>query len=101
MVHNEYLQTFVDTGIVGWLFFMAFIGVTLSYAIRAASRYKKAEGETDAYWFAVACQIVLVTVYLFGLQVDVFHNPLKGWWLVAGLTGVMFRLSDGETARNG
>jgi O-antigen ligase len=101
MSHNEYLQTFVDTGIVGWIFFMAFIGLTLAYAIRAASRYRMVEGETDRYWFAVACQITCVTVYLFGLQVDVFHNPLKGWWLVAGLAGVMFRLSHAETARAG
>lgn len=93
MCHNEYLQTFVDTGIFGWIFFIAFIGMTLFYAFRAGSRYRQAEGESDRYWFMVACQITCATVYLFGLQVDVFHNPLKGWWLVAGLTGVMFRLS--------
>ena len=97
--HNEYLQTFVDTGIVGWTFFMFFIGTILTYSIRAASKFRHAEGESDRYWFMIACQITCVTVYLFGLQVDVFHNPLKGWWLVAGLVGVMIRLSrDDETA---
>ncbi len=91
MCHNEYLQTFVDTGIFGWAFFISFIGVTLAYAIRAGSKFRRIEGESDRYWFMVACQVTCLTVYLFGMQVDVFHNPLKGWWLVAGLTGVMFR----------
>ena len=99
-VHNEYLQTFVDTGIVGWTFFMLFIGTVLVYAVRAASKFRRTEGETDRYWFMVACQITCITVYLFGVQVDVFHNPLKGWWLVAGLIGVMTRLSHaGDPAR--
>jgi O-antigen ligase len=51
--HNEYLQTFVDSGILGWLFFMSFVVVTLLYAVRTARRLRHAEGEgtsTGSWW---------------------------------------------------
>ena len=35
----------------------------------------------------------MVAVLVYGVQVDVFQFPLKGWWLAAGLTYVMYRLS--------
>jgi hypothetical protein len=28
----------------------------------------------------------MISVLVFAVQVDVFHFPLKGWWLVAGIT---------------
>jgi hypothetical protein len=41
----------------------------------------------------VACQIATLGVLCYGVQVDVFHFPLKGWWLVAGITCVMYRFA--------
>ncbi|MCC7154060.1 MAG: O-antigen ligase family protein [Bryobacterales bacterium] len=91
MCHNEYLQTMVDVGIAGWCFFVAFLTVVLLYAHRAGKMVRVREGPSERYWFLVACQISLLTVYLFGVQVDVFHFPLKGWWLLAGISGAMYR----------
>ncbi|HEX4885889.1 MAG TPA: O-antigen ligase family protein, partial [Casimicrobiaceae bacterium] len=99
MSHNEYLQTFIDTGIFGWIFFVAFIVAVFVYAVRTAMQLRRDEGESDRYWFMIACQACLLVVYLFGMQVDVFHNPLKGWWLVAGLVCVMHRLCAAERTR--
>jgi hypothetical protein len=98
MSHNEYLQTFIDTGIVGWLFFIAFIVTVFVYASRTAVRLRRSEGVSERFLFMRACQVCLLVVYIFGLQVDVFHNPLKGWWLVAGLTCVMHRLAASARA---
>ena len=35
----------------------------------------------------------MISALLYGIQVDVFHFPLKGWWLVAGLTYAMYQLT--------
>jgi hypothetical protein len=35
----------------------------------------------------------MIAVLIYGIQLDVFHFPLKGWWLVAGLVVAMERLS--------
>jgi hypothetical protein len=40
-----------------------------------------------------ACRVAIVITLIFGVQVDVFHFPLKGWWLIAGLTWVVYRQS--------
>jgi hypothetical protein len=97
-VHNEYLMTFMETGLPGWILFFGFVGMVTVAAFQAGSRIRQAEGPSDAYWFMVACQLSMVAVLLFGTQVDVFHFPLKGWWLVAGVSWMMWRLSRSQQA---
>lgn len=92
-VHNEYLMTLMETGLPGWLLFFGFVAAVTAAAFRAAAWIRSVEGRSDAYWFMVACQISMLAVLVFGLQVDVFHFPLKGWWLVAGVSWVMMRLA--------
>ncbi len=92
-VHNEYLNTFLEVGLFGWLFFFGFIGVLLRSGYRAARLYRSWHGKCDEYWFLIACQIAMISVLLFGVQVDVFHFPLKGWWLVASVTVVMDQIA--------
>jgi len=88
-VHNEYLQTMIDTGIFGWAFFIAFLGWVMWYSFRLAALFRKHPETEEQYWFMIACQIAMISVALFAVQVDVFHFPLKGWWLVAGLVCAM------------
>jgi O-antigen ligase len=84
-VHNEYLETLIETGILGWLLFFSFVGLLLYRGYAAASLAKRS-GASQRYWFLVASQIAMISVLVYAVQVDVFHFPLKGWWLVAGLT---------------
>lgn len=92
-VHNEYLNTFLEVGLFGWLFFFGFIGVLLHAAFRSTRLYRSRLGTRDEYWFLIACQIAMISVLLFAVQVDVYHFPLKGWWLVASLTVVMDQIA--------
>ena len=41
----------------------------------------------------VAAQIMLITVPLFGIQTEVFHFSLKGWWFVAGICWALWETS--------
>jgi len=92
-VHNEFLETLIEVGVFGWSFFMSFLLLCAWYSFKAAANFKNSPATQEQYWFMVACQTTILGVYIFGLQVDVFHFPLKGWWLVAGLSYVMYRLS--------
>jgi len=92
-VHNIYLQVAMETGVLGWLLFFSFVGLLMWMGFRSARSFRRRPDMKDAYWFMVACQIAMIAVLINGLQVDVFHFPLKGWWLIAALTYVMDRAS--------
>jgi putative inorganic carbon (hco3(-)) transporter len=91
--HNEYIQTLLEVGVPGWVLFLSFVGLLLRRSFHTATLFWRRQQE-EQYWFMVACQITMITVLLFGLQVDVFHFPLKGWWLVASLSWVMSHLAQ-------
>lgn len=92
-VHNEYLQTLMEVGVIGSLFFWAFVILLFYYAFSAARNFARQPGMAQERWFMVAVQIAMIGTVIFGLQVDVFHFPLKGWWLLAGITVTMYRFS--------
>lgn len=96
-VHNEYLETLMEVGIFGWLLFFSFVGIILYFNAQTAIKYRQNLAMQEKYWFMVAVQLAIVITLIFGVQVDVFHFPLKGWWLVVGLSWVMFRLSKQVT----
>jgi len=103
-VHNEYLQTLDEVGVIGWLVFFSFIGLLLWYSFRAAAIFKRLPDGREQYFFLVAAQIAMIATLLYGTQVDVFHFPLKGWWLIASLTWVLYQLGRKqmvELERNG
>jgi hypothetical protein len=83
-VHNEYLETMIETGVPGWLMFFGFAAYLLYQSFVGANLVRYLD--PHRYWFLVACQIAMISVLVFAVQVDVFHFPLKGWWLVAGIT---------------
>jgi hypothetical protein len=98
-VHNEFLQTFLDVGVVGWLVFFGFVVLVLWAGFKAGSALRPWRQHEERYWFLLACQIAMIAVLIYGWQVDVFHFPLKGWWLVAGLSWVMYRFTRLERAQ--
>ncbi len=88
-VHNEYLQTFMELGLFGFLFFFGFVGYLLRASFQAARHYRR-QKQDEPYWFLVACQIAMISVLIYGLQCDVFRFPLKGWWFAAGAVVMLY-----------
>jgi len=92
-VHNEYIMTAMEVGVIGWLVFFSFVGLMYAAAHRAArlapARWPAQLLHAD---FFVAAQVAMLATVLYGLQVDVFHFPLKGWWLIAGLSWALYRV---------
>ena len=99
-VHNEFIFTAMETGVFGWCVFFGFVGLMYAAASQAQrlapGRLPAAELHPD---FFIAIQVSMVATLIFGLQVDVFHFPLKGWWLLAGLAWAQYRMLA-ETAPN-
>lgn len=92
-VHNTFIQFFLEVGVFGWLLFYSFIGCMLYYAIRAAKTFRRFPDWRFEYYLLLAIQVAMISVLVFGLQVDVFLFPLKGWWLLATIATVLFRWS--------
>ncbi|WP_457424702.1 O-antigen ligase family protein [Roseateles sp. P5_E7] len=91
-VHNEFLYTAMEVGVFGWLVFFGFVALMYAAARRAQrmAPHRLPPRELHADFF-VAIQVSMLATLVFGLQVDVFHFPLKGWWLLAGLAFAQYR----------
>lgn len=102
-VHNEYLMTLMEVGVIGWLLFFGFVWMVMRANGKVLSFWRgvAAAPEPEQYWFLAASRISLFSVLIYGLQVDVFHFPLKGWWLVAGITWAMYRMSRSNAVAGG
>jgi O-antigen ligase len=88
-VHNIYLQTALECGIIGWLCFFGFVAV-IFHAARQAARWLRDRAEwREEHQILTAIQVAMIAVLIFGLQVDVFEFPLKGWWLMATIAIVL------------
>ncbi len=90
-VHNEFIFTLMEVGVFGWLLFFGFLTLVYLAAVRAqrlAARWQAPDGVRPDFF--VAIQISMLATLLFGVQVDVFHFPLKGWWLLAGLAWAQY-----------
>jgi hypothetical protein len=74
----------------GWLAFIGYILTTLFQTEKLIKGLRREGGQTDAYWMAVSAEVLILTVIIFGFQVDVFFFPLKAWWLVASLMGAFY-----------
>ncbi|HYR42617.1 MAG TPA: O-antigen ligase family protein [Terriglobia bacterium] len=91
--HNEFLWSLVEVGIIGWAFHWAFVGWVIWASFKAASWFRRWEDAREEYWLMIAGQIMLVGVVLFGIQTEVFHFGLKGWWMMAGITYAMYEMA--------
>ena len=102
MAHNEFLQLYTELGLPGLLVFLAFLGAIIGKTYRLLRRSEADPALARQRGFAAAALPALIIAPLFGLQVDVFHFPLKGWWLVASLVLVVDRLfTDGAAVAPG
>jgi hypothetical protein len=90
--HNEFVWSMVEVGVFGWLLHWSFVALIVAASIRAARALKRlGDPESDEQrWLMKACQVTLIAVPFFGVQTEVFHFALKGWWFVAGLAWVIY-----------
>jgi hypothetical protein len=94
--HNEYLNTLLEVGLIGWILMFGAIFLLVRSSFRAARIFRGLPGRSEQYSFMVAAQLTMISVLLYGIQVDVFHFPLKGFWLVAGLSWSLEMLAREE-----
>lgn len=90
--HNEFVWTMVEVGLFGWLLHFAFVGVVIWASLRAGSVLKRMRDpeSQEQFWLLKAVQITLIAIPLFGVQSEVFHFALKGWWFAAGIAWVFY-----------
>ena len=88
-VHNEYLQSLLETGLLGYPLLAGFM--TLLYRrSRACERRFQEHGATGDALILRASRVALLAVLVYALQVDVLHFPLKGWWLAMGIVAALY-----------
>jgi len=61
--------------------------------LHARKNFRKLEMPRE-FWMATAACVLVVSVLIYGLQVDVLYFPIKSFWLIIGLSIVMARYSD-------
>lgn len=96
-MHNIYLQTLMDVGVIGWAIFIAFLAVVVRSAARATRIFRMLR-DRASYDFMAASMVLIIGVLVYGLQVDVFYFPLKAWWLILGMVFVMHRHAESLAA---
>jgi hypothetical protein len=84
-VHNEYLESLLETGVVGYPVIVGFMVVTYRRC-RRAERFFQRRGDRATTLFLTAARVGFYAVLFYGLQSDVLHFTLKGWWLCIGLS---------------
>lgn len=99
--HNEFIWVLAEVGIIGYVFFWSFVAWVTVAAFRASALLRRMRGPAEQYWFAIACQALLVMIPLFAAQSEAFHYPLKGWWLVAPAAYMIWRGARGQAAAAG
>lgn len=100
--HNEYIFTAMEVGIFGWMLFFGFVGMVFAAAWKAQHLLRRLRTPCglNADFFA-AIQISMIATLIFGVQVDVFHFPLKGWWLLAGLAWAQYSVLNALAEQSG
>ena len=93
VVHNVYLQTMVEVGLVGLGLFLAVILSSLAAALRAARRYES-RGDTDSAAFARAVFVALLAA----LVASFFISNGNGFqiWVLLALGPMLLRLAERE-----
>jgi hypothetical protein len=87
--HNEYLQSLLETGLVGFPILAGFIFVLGRHGRIAERRFRDADDEPTALMLRAA-RIALFAVLVYALQVDVLHFPLKAWWLAMAIIAALY-----------
>jgi O-antigen ligase len=87
-VHNEYLQSFLETGLLGYPLLIGFVVVLYRRSQRCERLFVR-HGATGDALILRASRVALCAVLIYALQVDVLHFPLKGWWLAMGIVAAL------------
>jgi len=95
--HNEFLNTMLEVGLVGWVLMFGAVFLFVRASFQAATLFRQLPGRSEQYWFMIAAQLTLLSALFYGIQVDVFHFPLKGWWLIAALSWSLLLLAQEDT----
>jgi O-antigen ligase len=102
-VHNEYLFSLMEVGFVGYSVLVTFF-VLLHRRAREAEKIFRSRADPASASLVTAARVVFWGVLFYAVQVDCFHFPLKGWWLVMGLVLVLHRIAreaqTGESTSN-
>ncbi len=83
-VHNEYIQSMMEVGLLISPVLFTFLILIFYRVVIAARNFRRLQDEDSARLLA-AIMVCMAATLAYGLQVDVLHFPLKGWWLVAGI----------------
>src|SRR5262249_2840205 len=79
----------MEVGFVGYSFLVAFF-VVVFRRCRMAEKQFENDRESETRLTLVAARVLFWGALYYAVQVDCFHFPLKGWWLVAGLILVLY-----------
>ena len=96
--HNEYLNSLMEVGFAGYAILMSFF-VVLYRRCRKAEAYFNDSGDGETALLLTAAKVMFLGVLFYAVQVDCFHFPLKGWWLVMGVAIVLHDVARKEAAR--
>lgn len=90
--HNEYLNSLIEVGVFGYSVLLSFFVVLFMRCSKAEKIFKLA-GDEDTVLIIRSAKAMFLAVLFYAIQVDCFHFPLKGWWLVMGLTMVLYQIA--------
>ncbi|MBL0156914.1 MAG: O-antigen ligase family protein [Bryobacterales bacterium] len=96
--HNEYLNSLMEVGFAGYAILLSFF-VVLYRRCRKAEAYFNDSGDGETALLLTAAKVMFLGVLFYAVQVDCFHFPLKGWWLVMGVAIVLHDVARKEAAR--
>jgi putative inorganic carbon (HCO3(-)) transporter len=90
--HNIFLNVQGELGVIGFVLFIVFIGMTLKNGLAAVMNLRRA-GASHMAALATAVWLSLVGMLVMGLSIDLQYWKL--FWLLMALPEVMWRLSVG------
>jgi O-antigen ligase len=92
-VHNAYLESLVDLGPLGLALFLAVVGLTISYIVRAAQRFRAVGAEQ--LWrmsICLAVELAGLTMAMIFLSIELGHML----WIFVGLALALDAMSKRE-----
>lgn len=89
--HNEYIWSMVELGLPGWILHWSFVFTVIAASFRAVAWFQRQKESLGEYLLLRGCQITLIAILVFGVQTEVFHFALKGWWLAAGIGWILWQ----------